>query len=321
MHNLFIHCGLPKTGTTSVQRFLAGATTQLNAIEFDYPQICRDRGAFAHHNLSRAFNGRRRYNADLGTPGEFLDYMQSLQRKPNIVVSSEGLTNCLVRSDQSRDHFHNFLHETMKCNDRVHLVFTFRVFWQWIESMYLHHLAIGSIRQSLPLFIEKQNEWLQTLLEQISTLRNIVGADQIAAFDVDRSDSISAILSVLKIAEGALGERPERLNSRSGLKKASLLYNFLFEPNGSFKGHKRSETRLFSRSLKEAGEFPNEVYDFHVIPFDVANEIQECARARVPDFLRSPLDHAMQPVETLYKATSLDDLAFSARDVLAIMRF
>jgi len=318
MRNLYIHCGLAKTGTTSIQKFLSQSREQLNAIDYDYPTICRNNEGYNHSNLTWQFFNHTYFDPRAGTADDFLGFLNSPDRKSNIVISAEGLANCLVR-EHSSVPFRNFLRSAVQLNDSVYLVFSFRTFWRYIESLYLQLLKAGSLKVSLPHHIETRLNWLRRLLEKIAALREIVGDDRVLVADVDRSDSISALLPLLQIDESKLGPRPEKLNARLGIKKAALLYLFQFDAAGELSGRSQRQIVRFAKSLDKVADLPDDEYNYHVVTFAEANRIQEDMRAHVPGFLRAELASACAPVDSSHHAAVLGGVELPVKEALTII--
>lgn len=81
-----IHIGKHKTGSSSIQQFLATNADKLQQFDIIYPQIARQKKA--HHNLVRQLKGDRRFGPVLGG----WDEIRALAEKKDsrIVLSSEG---------------------------------------------------------------------------------------------------------------------------------------------------------------------------------------------------------------------------------------
>jgi hypothetical protein len=85
-HMFIIHIGKHKTGSSSIQQFLATNADKLQQFDIIYPQIARQKKA--HHNLVRQLKGDRRFGPVLGG----WDEIRALAEKKHsrIVLSSEG---------------------------------------------------------------------------------------------------------------------------------------------------------------------------------------------------------------------------------------
>jgi hypothetical protein len=318
MRNLYIHCGLAKTGTTSIQKFLSQSREQLNAIDYDYPTICQNNDGYNHGNLTWQFFNHTYFDPRAGTADDFLGFLNSSDRKSNIVISAEGFANCLVREHPSV-HFLDFLRSAVQLNDAVYLVFSFRTFWRYIESLYLQLLKAGSLKVSLSHHIERRLIWLRRLLEEIAALREIVGDDRVLVADVDMSDSISALLPLLQIDESKLGPRPEKLNARLGIKKAALLYLFQFDPGGELSGRSQRQILRFAKSLDKMADLPDDEYSYHIVTLAEANRIQDDMRAHVPGFLRAELASACAAVDSSHQAAVLENVELPVKEALSII--
>jgi hypothetical protein len=317
MRNLYIHCGLPKTGTTSLQIFLASVREQLNAMDFDYPAICTNQEGYNHSNLTWQFSRHNNFDPEAGTSGDLMRYFTSPIRKSNVVISAQGLANCLINSTFNA-RIRKFLRRAVQSNDAVYLIFSFRTFWRYIESLYLEQLQAGTLKRSLPAHIEARLLWFRQFFEQIAVLRDIVGENRVLAVDVDQSDSISAILALLKIDESKLGARPEILNARLGLKKAALLYLYQFGSERPKSERTQHDILRFAQSMGRMTDLPDDIYDYHLITLEAANRIQEFVRTHIPGFLSAQLESASRAVNASHHAIVLDDVVLSIKDALAI---
>ena len=318
MRNLYIHCGLPKTGTTSLQMFLREHREQLNAIDYDYPALCLNRGGYNHSNLSRQFSRHNFYDSQSGTADDFLNLFKSPDRKSNIIISAEGLASCLVSSDSSAK-LQSFLRSAAQLNDAVYLIFSFRTFWRYIESLYLQLLKAGNLKVTLTRHIDMRLLWLGMLFKEIAILHEIVGAGRILVADVDQSDSISALLPLMKINESELGPRPEKLNARLGIKKAALLYHFQFESAGKQHGRSQHQIMRLAKSLEKMADLPDDDYYYHIVTFEQANRIQEFVRGHIPDFLSAQLESACRAVDTSHETAVLRNIQLTIRDALTVV--
>jgi hypothetical protein len=97
MKNLFVHCGLHKTGTTALQAFLASNREWLAAQGFYYPRGYGSQYLNAHHNLAWQLSRDRRFDSHLGSIELFYQELGSC--KTDIVISSEDFESSLYRRD------------------------------------------------------------------------------------------------------------------------------------------------------------------------------------------------------------------------------
>jgi hypothetical protein len=286
-------------------------------VDFDYPAMCLNKEGYNHSNLTWEFSGHSYFDPNAGTFRDLMRYLRSPKRKSNVLISAEGLANCLVRED-STVRFQRFLRAAVQWNDRVYLIFSFRTFWRYIESLYLQLLKAGNLRKSLSSQIDVRLLWFRQLFEQISVLHKILGDKRVLVVDVDQSDSITEMLAILKIDERKLGPRPEKLNTRLGLKKAALLYLYQFGSEGQNSDRTQHQILRFAQSMDRMADLPNDVYDYHLITLEEANRIQKNVRKHIPSFLSAQMESVSRAVDASHHAVVLEDVVLTVKDALTI---
>jgi hypothetical protein len=86
---IFIHIGLPKAGSTTIQEFMSANETALRELSVDYPPVGRLKGA--HHNIANELRGRaEQFNPDAGRVSDLVTYLRETSYKTT-VLSSENL--------------------------------------------------------------------------------------------------------------------------------------------------------------------------------------------------------------------------------------
>ena len=97
---LYLHCGWPRTGTTSLQAVLRDRREDLAAAGVVYPERWQDRGG-AHHGIVELLDPNR------ATDGLFADFRRYLaaQGRRNVLISAEGLSNWLPDDLPEREGF------------------------------------------------------------------------------------------------------------------------------------------------------------------------------------------------------------------------
>lgn len=88
---LYIHGGLPRTSTTSLQAALAARESQLRAAGVVYPTMWRPAHAPIHHEFHEFFLAMRRSTRPLD---EFVSFL-SAHTDHDVLISGEGLTAML----------------------------------------------------------------------------------------------------------------------------------------------------------------------------------------------------------------------------------
>ncbi len=87
-----IHIGLKKSGSASIQTFLAANEDALRSVGVDYSPVGRTKRK-AHHNLASEAIVRKRFSAERGTLADLAEAAQKSQAK-RIIISSEVFEGC-----------------------------------------------------------------------------------------------------------------------------------------------------------------------------------------------------------------------------------
>jgi hypothetical protein len=256
---LYLHIGLPRTGTTSLQRLLAENARGLERADYAYPSRWRDREGIGHHALGTAVLAGSEGSA---VRDDFLRYVSS--RGPrHVVVSTESLSNAL-----NRDRFPLLYDLLLACSasDRVKVVVTMRRMDALLASSYLYTMKWGRLSGlTVDQFIEYRFDWISELFEKLHELREAQGVCSLELVTVvEGSDSTGPVLDAFGIDRSLLGDAPPaRLGRRLGLKAQAAL---------SFRDEWAGEPGLdvdLPKLLREfdsgAFEFRGETYDFDVL--------------------------------------------------------
>lgn len=89
---LYLHCGWPRTGTSSLQFTLAGNRRRLVSVGLVYPDGWNPRGLPAHHGLTELLSGS--FESDGAFEG--LVRFLSVHVDEDVLLSAESLTNWLL---------------------------------------------------------------------------------------------------------------------------------------------------------------------------------------------------------------------------------
>lgn len=140
MPDLYLHIGLPKTGTSSIQVFLRDNPQLLEKIGYCVPQIGQGR-AGGHHTLVRTLAGLPVPPHQAVAEADILKELDQAAGK-SVLISSEMLTGMLAQ-----EHLADALLSKLRRNGMsVILVFYVRNQTQWINSVYGQ--GIKSFRQA-----------------------------------------------------------------------------------------------------------------------------------------------------------------------------
>lgn len=94
---IFIHIGLSKAGSATIQTFLDTHESALRELSVDYPRLGR-LNRNAHHNFANELKGRSdRFNPLSGSVSELADYLREARHRTT-VLSSEGFWTCSAQA-------------------------------------------------------------------------------------------------------------------------------------------------------------------------------------------------------------------------------
>lgn len=152
---LVMHVGLPKTGTTALQRWCDGNREWLRERGIDYP----DR---THHPL----DPKHQFVVQDLLTGNLDRFVTELDRSPctTVLLSSEGLTNHLFDvAEAASDEFRRATHDW-----NVEVVVMFREAASWAKSLWKQHLVnpAGSGPRTVALWRRELGESMGELAAQ-----------------------------------------------------------------------------------------------------------------------------------------------------------
>lgn len=133
---LFAHCGMQRTGTSSLQAVLARQREALAAAGVDYPLRWRVRDSHAHYGLVELLKPSPDREAALA---DLRAYLSSVEAG-TVLLSSEGLASWL--SEDRLPALLNFL-RAAQAEVPVTCIWTLRSADEFLASMYLHQIMFG----------------------------------------------------------------------------------------------------------------------------------------------------------------------------------
>lgn len=317
MRNLYVHCGLAKTGTTSLQDFLFHRRAELRTQGCDYTGIGIRRGRSAHHNLAFEMLANPNFYPQCGTAADFLTRCGKRGRTKNILISSEFFAAALT-TNGAQKRFLDFIRNAQKCNDSVFAIFTFRSFWKRAESAFFEEMKNGRHLRSVSWHIAMSNHWLVNFFKNLDALRDVIGEDHIVALDVETGarDSITSVLSSVGLREDCLPPRDGggNLNTRFSLKKVAYLYGLQYNPGGTPKKHVAGDIGSVVRAIAPLPLLAGDSSDYRIFTVDQANAIQGAAHSCMPAFLAEPLRNLVRPETATFDATDLSEVRLTKED-------
>jgi hypothetical protein len=177
---LYLHCGWPRTATSSLQRALAANAEELARVGLTYPAEWRhgDRLGEAHHGL-----------ADLltrdGEPGGPIDRFQDDLRswEGNVLLSSEAISNWVV--PWLAPALTRML-DSIREVTRVTTLWTLRRMDDLLVSMYLHQVLLGEQSSPSEWFDHRfETGWIEAFVRGHAA---VVSLDEIESVHVKYAD-------------------------------------------------------------------------------------------------------------------------------------
>jgi hypothetical protein len=269
---LYLHIGLPRTGTTSLQTVLARSAAPLAATNTVYPERWRDGGNLAHHELA---SGLLAGETGLAVQDDFLRYVAEKGKRTHVIISTEGFSNGLAPSK-----FHLFRSFLRACSSwtPVRVVLTLRRYDMFVSSMYHHQLKWGQEPDlDIDRYARLRQSWISGVFKGLSDLRRDSDVASLVLIPyVEGSDSIAPALDALGVSPLLLRPRPPARLGRSIGLKALVLLRFLNEwvTEHRLPVERRHVVQLFER---REFEFRNEEYAYDILGYDARQALHEHA--------------------------------------------
>jgi len=270
--SLTIHLGMPKTGTTALQRVMSTAGPALAERGFDYPSGFRDKGGIAHHPIAHEINNRR----DLKGPNvcEFLAHLDTAA-SDHVVISSEAFTNAL--SPAVLKTFVKFVDE---CNARMptKLVISLRQIDSFMESMYLHSVKVGALASDMGAYVGERGNWARSLFRGLTAVRERPGGIRMEIVKYEATDGFfGRFFDAMGLPYREMAELSSvpRENIRLGLKAQTLLRHFdHFADRMGMEIHRQSLVNALAGGRLQ---FDEDVYSYRLLSFADADRLHSQA--------------------------------------------
>lgn len=218
---LILHVGLPKTGTSSIQRRFASDASGLGAIEgIYYPARGQYRGQPGHHNLVYELSGDERFDEQDGTWDEVFDEVAGKDRS---LVSSEQFFNFFLNEPKRGVEW---LRETGARYD-LRIIAAVRSYPDYLESLYTQHLRALASDMPPGRFFSNQTKAVHRVGQTLMMFACEMGPERLTVLHFRRSrdawlDFAAALGS--GEAEAEVVDKPKRVNARMGLNHAVALH-------------------------------------------------------------------------------------------------
>jgi len=268
-HKLTIHIGMPKTGTSALQRVMSNAAPALNERGFDYLSGFRIGAGIAHHPIATEINDRR----DLRglQVKSFLAHLGGAN-PGHVLISSEAFTNALDPGILKT--FLKFLDE---CRARLptKIVISMRRIDSFMESMYLHSVKVGESSFDLADYVAKRRRWAREFFQGLTAVRK---RSEVAVVRYEASESFfgdffnAMSLPYREIPE--LSSVPME-NIRLGLKAQTVLRHF--DQFADQLGMEISRRSLVHDLMWGKLRFDEDVYSYRLLSFEDADRLHSQA--------------------------------------------
>jgi hypothetical protein len=137
---LILHAGFPKTGTSSLQKWLSANLDLLHSCGIDYPYEFRDAEGWGHHDLKRVLSEGPRELAFV-----FLKIVRDSAYQ-NILISAECLCECLADEGfGSADYFPEIIMILSQYSVNVRIVFCLRELSGYIPSIVVQNVVASGL--------------------------------------------------------------------------------------------------------------------------------------------------------------------------------
>jgi len=179
LSKLYLHVGLPKTATSTIQNFLAQNDTHFSNVGWLYPKTARQ--YVAHHPLGNFFRpDALDWVWDLDRTQVLTDLRSEIAASgcDNVIMSTEALATAPMIAD-IKDYFSDF---------EVFIVFFLRRQDKWLESAYQEELKNGPDKIDRPTYLETREHWFD-YHQRLSNWAAVFGNDHILVTTFEKGNN------------------------------------------------------------------------------------------------------------------------------------
>ncbi|EPX75541.1 hypothetical protein [Salipiger mucosus] len=314
--DIVLHVGLPKTGTSAIQRtFAAHSRSRAAADPIAYYPKAGQNNYEAHFNLAMELHMPNRFDPALGSWADVADE----------IVRSDA-RRVLISSELFRDHFAKAVARKigkLLPQARTRPAVYFRPQWEYLESGYLQIVRFGRTDRSLEEFVAQKEDQLSNYERIAKSWQAAFGEKQVAALPYDRTVRENGIVS--SFARAMWGrddnlDNEKRVNERTGLLAINAVFrvrDLCREALGD--GDFILPAKTVSFITQSFRNDPRDPTDFTLISDDLRQRLFERSLAR-NEWLAKTFDTANwsafleAPVSTRPYMTR-DDVPLSAQDL------
>ncbi len=261
---IVIHAGLRKSGSTSIQNFMAANTAVLRRWGVDYPEAGRI-GRKSHLNLGSELRGRKNFDPNGGTMAEVAAHWKRSDAH-TLVISSETLEEC------DTDQAARLGREIAAGGERFRVILVLRDLISLMPSSYAEMVKVGLKTHDFDSFFEKRiGERRVNYFQTAERWAGAFGWDALRVRLLDSRflkngdleiDFLAQIGLDLTTEQASELKRPEPSNVAPGwrvVEAVRALYGGRIHlppghPLGGWEGHTRSERKRLGDRAAHVGE-------------------------------------------------------------------
>ncbi len=211
---LDVHMGMPKTGTSILQRCLSLKADQLGIL---YPEAFIERG-FGQHLIATTLK-----DAGINSPvlSNFFEYLHANKTK-RVIVSSESFST-QIGPNRIAGLIRFWKHCAVILPSR--LIIVVRRMDRFVESMYLQQIRFGKYSGSIKEYIPMQEKWMKGFFQGLGILKRECGESLLIIPFIEDFDVLACFENLLTLRSGDLTSERSRLPSTAkySAKAQSLL--------------------------------------------------------------------------------------------------
>ncbi len=277
---VYLHIGMPKTASTSLQHVLSTGAEALRERGYLYPAQWTRGVPPGHHALTEAVSGDP--SAMLDIARELRQYLSQHPAR-HVVLSAEGLAEALLR-DRARATLGAFL-TRCAATAELEVVIAIRRLDEFLHSAFLQATKAGRAGQALTAeeFVSARGRrWVENLFPGIEWLRESAPGRLTILPYHEGEDLLAELLQALGLRglQEAVTDRPAQANRRFGLKAQAVM----LLPDAALRVlGMRQRQHLYDLFGSGQFEFGDEVYDYDVFGYDLRQEIHSRALARAAE--------------------------------------
>ena len=267
---LDVHIGLPKTGTTSIQRRLFERADILEENGCLYPREWMAPGKCAHHLVSLAVLQGGADNDEL--LAKFADYLRA-RNNDHLLISSEGFTSCI--QPKTFDRFLKVI-ALWATLSTTRLVVALRRFDTFVESMYLHAAKVGNRQNDLAAYIKNNEKWVANFFTGLAAISKMPESVEMVYLRYDKSiDMVTSIANALNLPSpiGDHDGAKRIVNNRLGAKAQAFLLRL--DEHKSSRNIKAARSKWIRGFESGRLRFNDEIDTYSILTFEQANAIHE----------------------------------------------